>query len=160
ADFQARQAEHVAEHLKKMDIVITTALIPGRPAPKLLTKKMVKGMKPGSIIVDLAAPRGGNVEGAEGEEQYTLGEATVLAPKNILNGLAGEASSLYARNLVNFLTLITDKEDKKLNINWDDDIVKGVALTREGQVIHERFGGAAPAPAPAPSPDTTEIEEG
>ncbi len=145
---QRMQQELVAEHLKKVDIVITTALIPGRPAPKLLTEDMVAGMKPGSVIVDLAAPRGGNVEGGEPGSAYHLGEVTVLSPTNILDGLGGEASNLYARNLVNFLTLITDKEEKRLVVDWDDEIVQGVALTREGHIIHERFGGTPPAAEP------------
>ncbi|ADM10214.1 NAD(P)+ transhydrogenase [Parvularcula bermudensis HTCC2503] len=144
-----KQQELVAEHLKKMDIVITTALIPGRPAPKTLTREMVEAMKAGSVIVDLAAPRGGNVEGGEDAETYTLGPATVLAPKNILAGLPGEASNLYARNLFNFVTLLTDKEEKRLAVDWDDDIVKGVALTRDGQIIHEQFGGNALDDTPA-----------
>lgn len=147
ADFQARQADFVAAHLQKMDIVITTALIPGRPAPKLLTEAMVAGMKPGSVIVDLAAPRGGNVEGGSPGTAYAMGNATVLAPHNILDGLPGEASNLYARNLLNFVTLITDKEEKRVAVDWDDEIVKGIALTREGHIVHERFGGTAPAPA-------------
>ncbi|MEM9423120.1 MAG: NAD(P)(+) transhydrogenase (Re/Si-specific) subunit alpha, partial [Pseudomonadota bacterium] len=145
---QQKQQELVAAHLKKMDIVITTALIPGRPAPKLLTEEMVASMKPGSVIVDLAAPRGGNVEGGEPGAAYHLGDATVLSPTNILDGIAGEASNLYARNLVNFLTLITDKEEKRLAIDWEDEVVQGVALTREGHIIHERFGGTAPVSEP------------
>ncbi len=153
---QRMQQELVAEHLKKMDIVITTALIPGRPAPKLLTEAMVKSMKPGAVIVDLAAPRGGNVEGATPGQTTTVGSASVMAPKNILDGLAGEASNLYARNLFNFVTLITDKEAKAVAVDWDDEIVKGVALTRDGQVVHERFGGQAPAPA-ANEPEEVEI---
>ena len=163
---QQAQQQLVAEHLKKVDIVITTALIPGRPAPKLLTQEMVTSMRPGAIIIDLAAPRGGNVEGGDGSERYWLGNATVIAPQNIVGGLAGEASNLYARNLLNFLTLITDKEEKALAIDWDDDIVKGIALTRDGQVVHERFGGSGyqqpvePEPEPADPSAPEIIDEG
>jgi NAD(P) transhydrogenase subunit alpha len=159
AEFQRRQAEHVGEHLKKMDIVITTALIPGRPAPKLLTREMIGGMRPGSVIVDLAASRGGNIEGGESGDSYEIDGVKILSPRNILNGLPSEASNLYARNLLNFVTLITDKEEKALAIDWDDEIVKAVALTRGGQVVHERFGGAPVAPAPEPEPVEPEIIE-
>ncbi|WP_370337687.1 Re/Si-specific NAD(P)(+) transhydrogenase subunit alpha [Parvularcula marina] len=141
---QQAQKNLVAEHLKKMDIVITTALIPGRPAPKLLTTDMVTSMRPGGVVVDLAAPRGGNVEGGDGEEAFTLGATKVLAPKNILAGLPGEASNLYARNLLNFITLITDKEEKQVAVDWEDEIVRGIALTRDGQIVHEQFGGSPP----------------
>ena len=136
ADFRVKQAAHVKAHLQKMDVVVTTALIPGRPAPKLVTQDMLSGMKPGSVVLDLAAPRGGNVEGeADG--------VTVLRPANILDGLAGEASNLYARNLLAFLTLIYDAEAKALRPDPDDEIVRGAQLTRDGQVVHERFGGGS-----------------
>ncbi|NRA28709.1 MAG: NAD(P) transhydrogenase subunit alpha [Parvularculaceae bacterium] len=129
---QKAQQELVAEHLKKMDVVITTALIPGRPAPKLITAEMLAGMKPGSVIVDLAAPRGGNVDGeAEG--------VTILQPDNILDGLAGEASNLLARNFLSFVTLITDKEGGKVHVDPEDEIIQGIQLTRDGDVVHERF---------------------
>lgn len=142
---QAKQAELVADHIKKMDIVITTALIPGRPAPKLLTPAMIESMKPGSVIVDLAAPRGGNVEGGEPGSAYQLGPATVLSPLNILDGLAGEASHLYARNLLNFVTLIVDKEEGGVAVDWDDEIIKGVGLTHDGNVVHEQFSATEAA---------------
>ncbi|GGY38235.1 NAD(P) transhydrogenase subunit alpha [Parvularcula lutaonensis] len=131
---QKAQQELVTEHLKKMDVVITTALIPGRPAPKLITDDMLKGMKPGSVIVDLATPRGGNVDGeADG--------VTILRPKNILDGLAGEASNLLAKNFLSFVTLITDKEEKQIKVDPEDEIIKGVQLTRDGEIVHERFKG-------------------
>jgi len=129
---QKAQQELVAEHLKKMDVVITTALIPGRPAPKLITSDMLAGMKPGSVIVDLAAPRGGNVDGeAEG--------VSILKPDNILDGLAGEASNLLARNFLSFVTLITDKDGGKVHVDPEDEIIQGIQLTRDGDVVHERF---------------------
>lgn len=159
---QQAQKELVAEHLKKQDIVITTALIPGRPAPKLLTEDMVASMRPGGVVVDLAAPRGGNVEGSKGDEFFKIGQTTVMAPKNILGGLSGEASNLYARNLFNFLTLITDKDEKQIRVDWDDEIVKGVTLTRDGQVVHEQFGGAPIAATAEPDvhADPEIIDEG
>jgi NAD(P) transhydrogenase subunit alpha len=132
AEQQEAQQKLVAEHLRKMDVVITTALIPGRPAPKLITKDMLAGMKQGAVIVDLAAPRGGNVEG-ESEHLH------VLNPHNILDGLAGEASNLLARNFLSFVTLVTDKESGELHIDPEDDIVKGIQLTRDGRIVHERF---------------------
>lgn len=135
-DFQEKQAAHVKKHLEKMDVVITTALIPGRPAPKLISQDMLAGMKPGSVIVDLAAPRGGNVDGdAEG--------VTIIRPDNILDGLPGEASNLYARNLLAFLTLIYDAEAKALKPDPEDEVVRGIQLTRGGKAVHERFGGEA-----------------
>jgi NAD(P) transhydrogenase subunit alpha len=136
AEQQKAQSDLVAEHLKKMDVVITTALIPGRPAPKLISKEMLSSMKTGSVVVDLAAPRGGNVDGeAEG--------VTVLRPKNILAGLAGEASNLLARNFLSFVTLITDKEAGKIHVDPEDDIVRGVQLTKDGDIVHEQFGGGS-----------------
>ncbi|MEE4212100.1 MAG: NAD(P) transhydrogenase subunit alpha [Parvularcula sp.] len=131
-ELRKAQQALIAEHLKKMDIVITTALIPGRPAPKLIDKTMLGGMKSGAVIVDLAAPRGGNVDGDN--------EAiSILRPRNILEGLAGEASNLLARNFLSFVTLITDKENGAVAVDPDDDIVKGIQLTRDGQIVHERF---------------------
>ncbi len=132
---QKAQQELVTEHLKKMDVVITTALIPGRPAPKLITSDMLAGMKPGSVVVDLAAPRGGNVEGeAEG--------VNVISPMSILDGLAGEASNLLARNFLSFVTLITNKDDKQVHVDPEDEIIQGVQLTRDGAIVHERFQDA------------------
>lgn len=129
---QKAQQELVTEHLRKVDVVITTALIPGRPAPKLISQDMLSGMKNGSVVIDLATPRGGNVEGdAEG--------VFVLRPMNILDGLAGEASNLLARNFLSFVTLITDKEAGALHIDEDDEIIRGIQLTRDSEVVHERF---------------------
>ena len=149
ADFQAKQAAHVKKHLEKMDVVITTALIPGRPAPKLITADMLSSMKPGSVVVDLAAPRGGNVDGeAEG--------VTVIRPKNILDGLPGEASNLYAKNLLAFVTLIYDAEAKALKPDPEDEVVRGTQLTRDGKVVHEKFGGEATKVQPEPPKNTEE----
>jgi NAD(P) transhydrogenase subunit alpha len=138
-EYQAKQAALVAEHIKKQDIVITTALIPGRPAPKLVSKDMVASMRPGSVIVDLAVERGGNVEGARPGEVAQVGDVKIVGYLNVPGRLAASASALYAKNLVTFLETLIDKKDKKLAINWDDELVKGTALTRDGAVVHPNF---------------------
>ena len=138
-EYQAKQAALVAEHVKKQDIVITTALIPGRPAPKLISKEMVASMRPGSVIVDLAVERGGNVEGAKAGEIVQVGPAKIVGYLNVAGRLAASASALYAKNLLTFLDTMIDKKDKKLAVNWDDEIVKGTLLTRDGAVVHPNF---------------------
>jgi NAD(P) transhydrogenase subunit alpha len=138
-DYQAKQAALVAEHIKKQDIVITTALIPGRPAPKLISKDMVASMRPGSVLIDLAVERGGNVEGARLGEVVVVNDVKIVGHANVPGRLAASASALYAKNLYTFLESLIDKNEKKLAINWDDELVKGTALTREGAVIHPNF---------------------
>jgi NAD(P) transhydrogenase subunit alpha len=138
-EYQAKQAALVAEHIKKQDIVITTALIPGRPAPRLVSAEMVKSMRPGSVLVDLAVERGGNVEGARAGEVVETGGVKIVGHANVAGRLAASASALYAKNLLTFLETMIDKKEKKLAINWDDEIVKGTALTRDGAVIHPNF---------------------
>jgi len=138
-EYQAKQAALVAEHIKKQDIVITTALIPGRPAPKLINKDMVASMRPGSVIIDLAVERGGNVEGAKPGEVALVGSVKIVGHLNVAGRLAASASALYAKNLLTFLETLIDKKEKKLAINWDDEIVKGTALTRDGAVVHPNF---------------------
>ncbi len=138
-EYQAKQAALVAEHIKKQDIVITTALIPGRPAPKLVTAEMVHSMKPGSVIVDLAVERGGNCELAKADEVVDAGGVKVVAYSNFPGRLAASASSLYAKNLYTFLEVLIDKKTKEINLNWDDDILKATALTRDGAVVHPNF---------------------
>jgi len=138
-EYQAKQAALVAEHIKKQDIVITTALIPGRPAPKLVSKEMVASMRPGSVLVDLAVERGGNVEGAKAGEVVQVGPAKIVGYLNVAGRLAASASALYAKNLLTFLETLIDKKEKKLAINWDDEIVKGTALTKDGAIVHPNF---------------------
>jgi len=138
-EYQARQAALVAEHIKKQDMVITTALIPGRPAPKLISAEMVHSMKPGSVIVDLAVERGGNCELAKADEVVDAGGVKVVAYSNFPGRLAASASSLYAKNLYTFLEVLIDKKTKEINLNWDDDILKSTALTRDGAVVHPSF---------------------
>src|SRR5688500_14897862 len=138
-EYQAKQAALTAEHVKKQDIVITTALIPGRPAPRLVSAEMVKSMKPGSVVVDLAVEQGGNCPLSEVGKVVEKHGVKLVGHANVPSRLAADATSLYARNLLNFLTLLIDKESKGLKINWEDEIVKGVALTRDGQIIHPNF---------------------
>jgi NAD(P) transhydrogenase subunit alpha len=138
-EYQAKQAALVADHIKKQDIVITTALIPGRPAPRLITRDMVASMRPGSVIVDLAVERGGNCEAAKPDEVADVGGVKVVGYVNVPGRLAATASSLYAKNLYAFLEILVDKTAKALAVKWDDEIVKATALTRDGAVIHPGF---------------------
>jgi NAD(P) transhydrogenase subunit alpha len=138
-DYQAKQAALVAEHIKKQDIVVTTALIPGRPAPRLISAAMVASMRPGSVIVDLAVERGGNVEGAAADQVVDAGGVKIVGYVNLAGRIAASASSLYARNLYAFVETLIDKTAKTLAINWDDEIVKATALTRDGAVVHPSF---------------------
>jgi NAD(P) transhydrogenase subunit alpha len=138
-EYQAKQAALVAEHVKKQDIIITTALIPGRPAPRLISKAMVESMRPGSVIVDLALERGGNVEGARAGEVAQVGPTKIVGYLNVPGRLAASASALYARNLLAFLETMIDKKEKKLAVNWDDELVKATLLTRDGALVHPSF---------------------
>src|SRR5476651_2435356 len=138
-EYQAKQAALTAEHIKKQDIVITTALIPGRPAPKLISAAMVASMRPGSVIVDLAVERGGNVEGAKPGAVAQVGPVKIVGHLNVAGRLPASASALYAKNLLTFLDTMIDKKEKKLAVNWDDEIVKGTVLTRDGAIVHPNF---------------------
>jgi NAD(P) transhydrogenase subunit alpha len=138
-EYQAKQAALVAEHVKKQDIVITTALIPGRPAPRLVSKDMVWSMRPGSVIVDLAVERGGNCELAKAGEVIETNGVKVVGHLNVAGRIAASASSLYARNLYAFLEILVDKPSKAVAVKWDDEIVKATALTRDGAVTHPSF---------------------
>jgi len=138
-EYQAKQAALVAEHIKKQDIVITTALIPGRQAPRLVSRDMVASMRPGSVIVDLAVERGGNVEGARAGEVAQVGDVKIVGYLNVPGRLAASASSLYAKNLLTFVETLIDKKEKKLAINWDDELIKATLLTRDGAVVHPNF---------------------
>ncbi len=137
-EYQAKQAALTAEHIKKQDIVITTALIPGRPAPRLVTAEMVKSMKPGSVLVDLAVERGGNVEGAKAGEIVEIDGVKIVGYTNVAGRIAASASGLYARNLLSFFETMVNKE-KALAVNWEDELVKATALTRDGAVVHPNF---------------------
>ena len=142
AEYQAKQAALVAEHIKKQDIVITTALIPGRAAPRLITAEMLASMKPGSVVVDLAVERGGNVEGSVAGEVVTVGDVKIVGHRNVSGRIAASASQLYAKNLYAFVETLIDKATKNLAINWDDELVKATVITRDGAVVHPAFAAA------------------
>ena len=137
--YQAKQTALIAETIKKQDIVITTALIPGRKAPVLVTEDMVKSMKLGSVIVDLAVEQGGNCPLSEAGKVVVKHGVSLVGHNNMPSRIAVDATALYARNLLNFVTLLVDKETKELKVNWEDEIIKGVALTRDGEIIHPTF---------------------
>jgi NAD(P) transhydrogenase subunit alpha len=139
-EYQAKQAELTASHIAKQDIVITTALIPGRPAPRLVSAGMVASMRPGSVLVDLAVERGGNVEGAKAGEIVEMANGVKIAGlPNLPGRMAATASSLYAKNLLAFLETMIDKGEKKLAVNFEDELVKATLLTRDGAVVHPNF---------------------
>ncbi len=140
AEDKAKQAALVAEHVKTQDIVITTALIPGRPAPMLVTQAMVESMKPGSVIVDLAVERGGNCPLSKPDEIVVHRGVSILGTLNLAGKLAGNASPLYAKNLANFLDLMVQK-DGTLKIDFDDEIIKGTLIARDGALVHPMFLG-------------------
>jgi len=140
ADYQKRQAEKIHEAVQKSDIVNTTALIPGKPAPRLVTDSMVRDMKEGSVIVDMAVEAGGNVEGSALAQVTEKHGVKICGYANLPSRIARDASALYARNVFNFLDLLWDKEQKKLNINLEDDIIKATAITQKGKIIHPQFG--------------------
>jgi NAD(P) transhydrogenase subunit alpha len=140
AEYQAKQSALLSEHLKKQDIVVTTALIPGRPAPKLVSAEQVASMKPGSVLVDLAVEQGGNVVGCQpGITQ--VGGVRIAGFANLPAAIAADASSLYARNLVNLAALFVDK-DKAFAPQWEDEILVAAVVTRDGAIIHPSLKGA------------------
>ncbi|MBI1404912.1 MAG: Re/Si-specific NAD(P)(+) transhydrogenase subunit alpha [Caulobacter sp.] len=141
AEYQAKQAELVSGHIAKQDIVITTALIPGRPAPRLVTAAQVASMKAGSVIVDLAVEQGGNVEGAKlGETAISANGVKILGISNLPGRIATDASALYARNLMAFAGLLLDKEGA-LNPDYEDEILKAALVTKGGAVVHPQLVG-------------------
>jgi len=141
-EYQKAQAELVSSHIAKQDIVITTALIPGRPAPRLINDAQIATMRPGSVIVDLAAEAGGNVEGTISGQTVDVRGVKLIGAANLARSLAADASALYARNLFNFLSAFWDKEQGKPVLPDDDEIVKGVRLTQGGKVVNERLTAA------------------
>jgi len=142
-EYKKKQAALIASHIAAQDVVITTALIPGRPAPRLVTREMVESMKPGSVIVDLAAERGGNVEGTVPGEIVEHAGVTIVGLTNLAGLVPGNASALYARNLYAFLEPLVDKKEGKLAIKWDDEIIAGTLIARDGQIVHPRLKGGA-----------------
>lgn len=155
AEYQAKQSELVASHIAKQDMVITTALIPGRPAPKLVSSSMIKSMSAGSVIVDLAVERGGNVEGAKPDEIVNIDGVSVVGYANMPGRVGASASLLYAKNLLAFFETMIDKETGELKADWEDELVKATLLTRDGKVIHANFTDEKPE-APAPAKDESD----
>jgi len=141
-DAQRRQQEQLAQAAGRFDVVITTALIPGKPAPKLLIADAVENMKPGSVIVDLAGEAGGNCELTRPGETIVEHDVTIAAPLNLPSDMPDHSSSLYARNIMSLLELMTGEEGA-LELNWDDEIIKGAAVTRDGEIVHEGARNAA-----------------
>ncbi|MCC7260311.1 MAG: Re/Si-specific NAD(P)(+) transhydrogenase subunit alpha [Alphaproteobacteria bacterium] len=135
-DYKKRQRQLIHDTIEKQDIVITTALIPGRPAPELITEEMVKDMKEGGVIVDLAAAAGGNCPLTKADQVVEAHGITIIGHTNMPSRVAVDASRLYARNLLNFVALIVDKASKQIAINWDDEIIRGALLTRDGKVVN------------------------
>ena len=158
-EYKKKQAALVAEHVKTQDIVITTALIPGRPAPKLISKAMIESMRPGSIIVDLAVERGGNAELAKPGEVVEHNGVRIMGELNLPGAISVNASSLYARNLLAFVEPMIDKKTGELAINWDDELVKGTLIAKDGAIVNaaiaERAGVAAPSAAGASKAKTS-----
>ena len=142
AAYQAKQAALVAEHIKAQDIVITTALIPGRRAPVLVSEEMVKTMKPGSVILDMAVEQGGNCPISEFGKTVVKHNVKIVGPANLPAGIATDASALFARNLLNFITPLVDKETKALKISMDDEVVKGALVTQGGAIVHPSLAPA------------------
>lgn len=153
ADYQKRQAALVTEHIAKQDIVICTALIPGRPAPELVTKKMLEGMKPGSVLVDLAVEQGGNCKLSKAGKVFEHKGVKLVAHENVPGRLAGNASELYSRNLFNFLDAFFDKDKKTLALDWEDEIIAGIGLTKDGAIVHPALAPKKAAPKKATSAD-------
>ncbi len=141
-DFKQKQAAAVAAEVAKADIIITTALIPGKPAPKLVSAEMVKSMKAGSVIVDLAVETGGNVAGSvKGQNVTTENGVIILGHANMPARLPRDASALFSKNVLNFATLMIEKGPGNLKINWDDELVKGTLVTKDGAVVHPALAG-------------------
>ncbi len=139
AEYQKKQAALVAEHIRKQDVVVTTALIPGRPAPRLVSAEMLASMRPGGVVVDLAVERGGNVEGAIPGEVVEVGGVKIVGHLNVAGRLAASSSQLYARNLYNFLETLVDKKAGVLAIKPEDELVKATLVTRDGAIVHPAF---------------------
>lgn len=141
-DYKQKQAELIAKHIKKSDIVITTALIPGRPAPKIITGEMVKSMKEGSVIVDLAADFGGNTEGAKAGTDVVVDGVTIVGPVNLPSSLSFHTSQMFAKNIEKYLEHLVDQKEQKFNFNMEDEITKGSLITKDGEIVNEAVKNA------------------
>jgi NAD(P) transhydrogenase subunit alpha len=152
--YKAKQAKLIADTIAKQDIVICTALIPGRPAPRLVSDDMLKTMKPGAVLIDLAVEAGGNVAGSVAGKVVTKHGVKIVGHHNVPGRIAEDASKLFARNLLNFLTPMIDKDSKALKIDMADEIVAGTLITRDGAIVHPKLAGAAAASASAKNGET------
>ena len=148
-EYKKKQAALVADHVKTQDIVITTALIPGRPAPKLISKAMIESMRPGSIIVDLAVERGGNAELVKPGEVVEHNGVRIMGELNLPGAISVNASSLYARNLLAFVEPMIDKKTGALAVNWDDELVKGTLIAKDGAIVNAAIAEGAGVAAPS-----------
>jgi NAD(P) transhydrogenase subunit alpha len=152
-DYKRRQAELIAERVKEADFIITTALIPGRPAPKLVTDEMLRSMKPGSVIVDMAAEMGGNVEGTEPGKEVVKNGVLIVGHTNLPATMPASATQMYAKNLQTLIKHLTP--EGSLNLDFTDEITRGASITHGGKVVHEATAkvlGIEPATPPAPAP--------
>jgi NAD(P) transhydrogenase subunit alpha len=140
ADFQAKQKAKIHEHIRKSDIVITTAQIPGRKAPILITKEMIEDMRPGSVIIDIAAATGGNTDFTENNKTVNHKGVSIVGNSALAATMPADASKLYSKNVLNFLKLVIDKEGG-MNLNFEDDLVKGTCIAHDGQIVNERVQG-------------------
>ena len=138
-EFKIKQAELISQTLSSQDIIICTALIPGKKAPILISEEQIKSMKPGSIIIDLASESGGNCECSVAGEIKNIDGVLVSGSKNITSEIAQDASALFSKNLLNFFMILIDNDTKELNIDWEDEIITGTALTKNGEIIHKEF---------------------
>ncbi len=159
AEYKKKQAELIEQHIAKQDIVITTALIPGRAAPKLISAAMVKSMKAGSVIVDMAVESGGNCASSKVGEVINKYGVTIIGHLNIPSRLAADASALYSKNLLNLLNLIIEKGGEKLAIDWNDEIIKDVCMTKGGEIIHPNFAEKPPEKIKKESKEKPEEEK-
>ena len=138
-EFKAKQAKLISDTLATQDIAICTALIPGKKAPILISEKQVRSMKPGSIIIDLAAESGGNCECSVAGETKEVGGVHVVGSKDITSTISEDASALFSKNILNFLTLLIDSESKSISIDWDDEIIQGILVTKNNEIVHKEL---------------------
>jgi len=138
-EFRAKQSKLVSDTLAAQDIAICTALIPGKKAPTLITEEQVKTMKPGSIIIDLASESGGNCECSVAGETKEVGGVYVVGSKDITSTISEDASALFSKNILNFLTLLIDSESKSINIDWEDEIIQGILVTKDNKIVHKEL---------------------
>ena len=137
-EYKQKQQQRIAESIAKADIIITTAQIPGKKAPILITEEMMNAMRNGSVIMDIAAATGGNTPFTKNNETVVHNGVTIVGDSSLQSTMPSDASKVYGKNILNFLALITDK-DANINLNWEDDLVKGSCITHNGKVVHERL---------------------